>query len=70
VHWACAKIKAAEDEKDSELGQLIVTKLSVCPGISYNQIATTAHHAGRRQLATMVWTICCDIVGIILIIID
>ena len=52
VHWACAKIKASEEEDDEVLGQIIIDKLLQCPGLSFAKIATTAFHSGRRALAT------------------
>ena len=53
IHWACAKIKNAEDESDQEIGGLIVAKLQRCPGVSYAKVASTAFHTGRRGLAAM-----------------
>lgn len=57
IHWACVKIKRSADDrkvKDAELGQLIVKKLlSICPGISFRQVALTAFHSTRRALAAM-----------------
>jgi len=53
VHWACAKVRASEDEKDAELAKSIFDKLANTPGISFSSIATSAYHAGRRALATM-----------------
>lgn len=54
VHWACQKIKHCESDSDLHLKDLIVKKLSLCPGISYAGIASTAFRHGRRGLATMV----------------
>lgn len=51
IHWACAKIRAFEEERDEELGRSIVEKMSNCPGISYREVATTAFQQGRRHLA-------------------
>ena len=39
---------------DERLGEMIISKLTMCPGISYAPIATTAFRYGRRALATMV----------------
>ena len=55
VHWACQKIKHCADElSDAQLGEMIVKKLSLCPGISYSNIASTAFRYGKRSLATLV----------------
>jgi hypothetical protein len=54
VHWACQKIKHCEEASDGQLGDMIVKKLSLCPGISYSNIASTAFRHGRRSLATLV----------------
>lgn len=54
VHWACQKIKHCEELSDAQLGEVIVKKLSLCPGISYSNIASTAFRHGRRSLATLV----------------
>ena len=60
VHWACTKIAASEDDEASErlsdekLGEMIISKLMMVPGISFAPIATTAFRYGRRALATMV----------------
>jgi hypothetical protein len=54
VHWACAKIKNADEESDEDLCKLIREKLQVCPGVSFSQIASAAYHdAGRPELAVM-----------------
>jgi len=53
VHWACEKIKHCDDVTDQEMGEMIVKKLSLCPGISYANIASTAFRHGRRRLATL-----------------
>jgi hypothetical protein len=54
VHWACAKIKNADEESDEDLCKLIRDKLQVCPGVSFSQIASAAYHdAGRPELAVM-----------------
>jgi len=52
VHWACVRVKAAEELSDVALGEQIVAKLRVCPGISFAPIASTAFRHGRRALAT------------------
>lgn len=53
VHWACVKIRCCEDLSDARLGEMIVDKLSLCPGISFARIASTAFRYGRRSLATL-----------------
>ena len=52
VHWACAKVKTKNlDIRDLEIKESIVNKLSSLPGISYIEIASTAHKYGRPNLA-------------------
>jgi hypothetical protein len=55
VHWACTKInlESPTDHTDEALADIILTKLSICPSISYAPIATAAHKAGRTILATL-----------------
>ncbi len=51
VDWACAKIEAAQEMKDAQLGPLIVSKFAICPGLSFAKVALAAHKALRQQLA-------------------
>eukprot|EP01091_Cochliopodium_minus_P012283 TRINITY_DN3690_c0_g1_i2.p1 TRINITY_DN3690_c0_g1~~TRINITY_DN3690_c0_g1_i2.p1 ORF type:complete len:729 (+),score=195.87 TRINITY_DN3690_c0_g1_i2:187-2187(+) len=52
VHWACAKVKTKNlDIRDQDIKDSIVNKLSSLPGISYVDIASTAHKYGRPNLA-------------------
>jgi len=53
VHWACVKIRCCEEVSDERLGEIIVEKLAVCPGISFSAVASTAFRYGRRSLATL-----------------
>ncbi len=57
IHWACAKVKPPPMSQlsltDAAVAETIVEKLSVCPGISYAEIAATAYTAGKPELATM-----------------
>jgi hypothetical protein len=52
VHWACVRVRSCDELSDQVLGEQIVSKLSVCPGISFASIASTAFRHGRRALAT------------------
>lgn len=53
VHWACEKVKQ-QDLDDEAIADAIVQKLSDHPGISYADIAETAHKIGKPDLATRV----------------
>jgi len=60
IHWACAKVKAnasqlneADEMSLRHFVSDIVGKLSACPGISYAEIASAAHKAGKPKLATI-----------------
>ena len=46
--------KAGGRISDEKLGEMIISKLLSCPGISFAPIATTAYRYGRRALAVMV----------------
>nr|CAG8648885.1 189_t:CDS:10 [Entrophospora candida] len=48
VHWACAK-KSRDDEET--ICRMIVEKLANKPGLSYADIAKTAHKVGQPKLA-------------------
>ncbi|GAM26637.1 hypothetical protein SAMD00019534_098120 [Acytostelium subglobosum LB1] len=50
VHWACTKVRTNEDEE--VLSKIIINKLQAVPGISYANIASAAHSAGRKYIAT------------------
>eukprot|EP01117_Protostelium_nocturnum_P018323 TRINITY_DN7643_c0_g1_i1.p1 TRINITY_DN7643_c0_g1~~TRINITY_DN7643_c0_g1_i1.p1 ORF type:complete len:843 (-),score=310.40 TRINITY_DN7643_c0_g1_i1:110-2638(-) len=53
VHWACSKvIGSPKDEDPNEVLELIVRKLKDLPGISYAEIASTAHRNQKTELAT------------------
>ncbi|CAO3625786.1 unnamed protein product [Cunninghamella echinulata] len=51
IHWACAKIKSSSDDDDATC-RAIVEKLSKNPGLSFAEIANTAHNTGQTRLAT------------------
>ncbi|CDH59927.1 vacuolar protein sorting vps16 [Lichtheimia corymbifera JMRC:FSU:9682] len=51
VHWACAKIKASNEDEES-ICRTIVDKLYKKPGLSYAEIAKTAYNSGQSRLAT------------------
>eukprot|EP00162_Nutomonas_longa_P012729 comp21234_c0_seq1/m.45320 comp21234_c0_seq1/g.45320 ORF comp21234_c0_seq1/g.45320 comp21234_c0_seq1/m.45320 type:complete len:848 (+) comp21234_c0_seq1:3-2546(+) len=55
IHWACAKVKPPRISQtsmvDNTLADIIVEKLSICPGISCAEIAATAYTAGKPELA-------------------
>ena len=51
VHWACAKVRTRIP--DAEVHDAIVERLGSTPGISFAEVASTAHRCGRSQLATM-----------------
>jgi len=53
IHWACSKIKKSNDDEDT-ICRMVVEKLANKPGLSYSEIAMTAHKAGQSKLATMV----------------
>ncbi|KAG9321964.1 hypothetical protein KVV02_002847 [Mortierella alpina] len=52
IHWACSKIKKSNDDVDT-ICKMVVEKLANKPGLSYAEIAMTAHKAGQSTLATM-----------------
>ncbi|KAG0320863.1 hypothetical protein BGZ99_004280 [Dissophora globulifera] len=52
IHWACSKIKKSNDDEDT-ICRMVVEKLANKPGLSYSEIAKTAHRAGQSKLATM-----------------
>ncbi|KAF9355900.1 hypothetical protein BGX26_005975, partial [Mortierella sp. AD094] len=52
IHWACSKIKISHDDEDT-ICRMVVEKLANRPGLSYSEIAMTAHKAGQSKLATM-----------------
>ncbi|KAI9248907.1 Vps16, C-terminal region-domain-containing protein [Sporodiniella umbellata] len=51
IHWACEKIKSSTDDEEV-ICRNIVDKLAKKPGLSYAEIAKTAHDAGQTRLAT------------------
>ncbi|KAG1449678.1 hypothetical protein G6F56_008574 [Rhizopus delemar] len=51
IHWACEKIKSSTDDEEV-ICRTIVNKLANKPGLSYAEIAKTAHDAGQTRLAT------------------
>ncbi|KAI8983029.1 Vps16, N-terminal region-domain-containing protein [Pilobolus umbonatus] len=51
IHWACEKIKSSTEDEEA-ICRTIVDKLSKKPGLSYAEIAKTAHDAGQTRLAT------------------
>ncbi|CEI87038.1 hypothetical protein RMCBS344292_01458 [Rhizopus microsporus] len=51
IHWACEKIKSSTEDEES-ICRAIVDKLAKKPGLSYAEIAKTAHDAGQTRLAT------------------
>ncbi|RCH85747.1 hypothetical protein CU098_002029, partial [Rhizopus stolonifer] len=51
IHWACEKIKTTTEDEDT-VCRTIVEKLIKTPGLSYAEIAKTAHDAGQTRLAT------------------
>jgi len=53
LHWATAKMQASSKLGDKEVLDLLLDKLSQCAGISWAQIAATAHRRGRPRLAAM-----------------
>ncbi|KAF9430792.1 hypothetical protein BGZ94_003842 [Podila epigama] len=52
IHWACSKIRISNDDEDT-LCRMVVEKLGNKPGLSYSDIAMTAHKTGHSKLATM-----------------
>mmetsp|Transcript_7157 Transcript_7157/g.13240 ORF Transcript_7157/g.13240 Transcript_7157/m.13240 type:complete len:908 (+) Transcript_7157:258-2981(+) len=53
-HWACARIRSSDTDDYRRLGEEIIHKLKICPGISFGKIASTAYTSGLKDLATMV----------------
>lgn len=51
IHWACEKIKSSTEDEEA-ICRTIVDKLAKKPGLSYAEIAKTAHDAGQTRLAT------------------
>ncbi|KAI8887949.1 hypothetical protein K501DRAFT_174170 [Backusella circina FSU 941] len=51
IHWACEKIKTSTEDEEV-ICRTIVDKLAKKPGLSYAEIAKTAHDAGQTRLAT------------------
>lgn len=51
IHWACEKIKSSTEDEEA-ICRTIVDKLAKRPGLSYAEIAKTAHDAGQTRLAT------------------
>jgi hypothetical protein len=51
IHWACEKIKSSTEDEEA-ICRTIVDKLAKKPGLSYAEIAKTAHDAGQIRLAT------------------
>lgn len=51
IHWACEKIKSSTEDEEA-ICRIIVDKLAKKPGLSYAEIAKTAHDAGQTRLAT------------------
>ncbi|KAI7898789.1 Vps16, C-terminal region-domain-containing protein [Cokeromyces recurvatus] len=51
IHWACEKIKSSAEDEET-LCRTIVDKLAKKSGLSYAEIAKTAHNAGQTRLAT------------------
>ncbi|KAG2191805.1 hypothetical protein INT46_001161 [Mucor plumbeus] len=51
IHWACEKIKSSTEDEEA-ICRTIVNKLAKKPGLSYAEIAKTAHDAGQTRLAT------------------
>lgn len=51
IHWACEKIKSSTEDEET-ICRTIVDKLAKKPGLSYAEIAKTAHDAGQTRLAT------------------
>ncbi|KAI9486646.1 MAG: Vps16, C-terminal region-domain-containing protein [Benjaminiella poitrasii] len=51
IHWACEKIKSSTEDEET-ICRTIVDKLAKRPGLSYAEIAKTAHNAGQTRLAT------------------
>ncbi|KAI8644677.1 Vps16, C-terminal region-domain-containing protein [Parasitella parasitica] len=51
IHWACEKIKSSSEDEEA-ICRTIVDKLAKKPGLSYAEIAKTAHNAGQTRLAT------------------
>ncbi|CAG8453383.1 779_t:CDS:10 [Ambispora leptoticha] len=51
IHWACAKIKKSKDDEET-ICRMIVDQLANKPGLSYAEIAKTAHEVGQPKLAT------------------
>ncbi|KAI8351246.1 Vps16, N-terminal region-domain-containing protein [Mortierella sp. GBAus27b] len=52
IHWACSKIKKSNEDEDT-ICRMVVEKLANKPGLSFSEIAMTAHKVGRSKLATM-----------------
>ena len=51
VHWACERVKVQDDD-DNTTCNAIVEKLRGHPGISFAEVAETAYHMGKPELAT------------------
>ncbi|KAI8591791.1 Vps16, N-terminal region-domain-containing protein [Geranomyces variabilis] len=52
IHWACVKIKTSVEDEDT-LCRLIVEKLGGREfGVSFTEVAKTAHETGQTKLAT------------------
>lgn len=51
IHWACEKIKSSTEDEET-ICRTIVDKLAKKSGLSYAEIAKTAHDAGQTRLAT------------------
>lgn len=51
IHWASTKARVGTEDDDA-VCRLIVERLSGKPGISFEEIARSAHHEGRERLAT------------------
>jgi vacuolar protein sorting-associated protein 16 len=51
VHWASQKVRVSTDDEET-ICRLIVQKLSGKKGVSFEEIARTAHDEGRSALAT------------------
>jgi len=53
LHWAAAKMAASTKLSDKELFPMLLDKLQTCRGISFAQVASSAHRRGRPRLAAM-----------------
>ncbi|KAK9453805.1 Vps16, N-terminal region-domain-containing protein [Dipodascopsis uninucleata] len=51
IRWSCAKVKLSIED-DQAVCKLIVNKLKIIPGISYEETARAAYEEGRTKLAT------------------